>query len=131
MKWSPVFNGGSETDQPEYAGETTYVIDEGSRDYRIELMLDSSPVPVDSNFFWFFNDLPLVDGQNGVVLGVNFIQFRSVSRVNAGSYRVMSSNSAGSGGFNFELRVNCTCSYFLLQLLQNMFSCSCSGSTVL
>ena len=48
-----------------------------------------------------------MDGEDGITFGVNFIQFRSVSRVNAGSYRVMSSNAAGSGDFSFQLRVNC------------------------
>ena len=90
-----------------YNGEKIYSVDEGSRDFRIELTLDSNPVPVDGDFIWFFNDLPLIDGRNGVVFGVNFIQFRIMSRVNAGSYRVMSSNTAGSGGFDFELKVNC------------------------
>ena len=82
-------------------------VNEGFRDYRIELTLDSNPIPGDSDFFWFFNDQPLVNGQNGAILGVDFIQFRSLSRVNTGSYRIVSSNTAGSGDFDFELKVNC------------------------
>ena len=70
-------------------------------------MLDSNPIPDDGNFFWFFNGRRLLNGQDGAILGVNFIQFRSLSRLNAGSYRVMSSNTAGSGDFSFQLRVNC------------------------
>ena len=75
-------------------------------------MLDSNPIPDDGNFFWFFNGRRLLDGQDGAILGVNFIQFRSLSRVNVGSYRVMSSNTAGSGDFSFQLRVNCKSVFF-------------------
>ena len=84
-----------------------YEADEGSQDFRIELTLDSNPIPDDGNLLWFFNGQPLVNGVNGIMFGVDFIQFRSLSRVNAGSYRVMSSNAAGSGEFSFQLRVNC------------------------
>ena len=95
------------TDQPRYSGEAIYNVHEGSQNIRIELVLDSSPIPDDTNFSWFFEDQMLVDGEDGITFGVDFIQFRSVSRVNAGSYRVMSSNAAGSGDFSFQLRVNC------------------------
>ena len=95
------------TDKPGYMGEAEYNVSEGSKDIRIELILDANPVPEDTNFNWFYNGQPLMNGQSGVMLGVDFIQFRSVSRVNAGSYRVVSSNTAGSGDFSFQLRVDC------------------------
>ena len=94
-------------DRPRYAGRNEYEAAEGTRDYRIELMLDSNPIPGDGNFFWFFNGRRLLNGQDGAILGVNFIQFRSLSRSNAGSYRVMSSSTAGSGDYSFQLTVTC------------------------
>ena len=94
------------TDAPEYSGRSQYQANEGARDFRIQLTLDSNPIPSDGNFSWFFNDQPLVDGEDGVVLGVDFLQIGNVSRGNAGSYRVVSSNIAGSRSFTFQLVVN-------------------------
>ena len=94
-------------DPPEYTGESTYQAAEGSLDYRIELVLDSTPIPTTDSLSWLFNEQPLVDGEDGITFGVNFIQFRNLSRSNAGMYRIMSSNTAGRGEFTFQLTVNC------------------------
>ena len=93
-------------DAPEYSGRTQYQANEGARDFRIQLTLDSSPIPSDGNFSWFFNNQPLRDGEDGVTLGVDFVQIGNVSRRNAGSYRVSSSNTVGSSSFTFQLVVN-------------------------
>ena len=94
------------TDAPEYSGRTEYQANE-ARDFRIQLMLDSNPIPSDGNFSWFFNNQLLIDSQDGIVLRVDSIQIGNVSRRNAGTYRVLSFNTAGSSEFSFQLVVNC------------------------
>ena len=109
------------TDAPEYSGKTLYQANEGARDFRIQLVLDSNPIPRDENFSWFFNNQSLMSGVNGILLGVDFIIIRNVSRENAGSYRVLSSNPIGSNDFTLQLFVNCelwyiTLTYYFIKL---------------
>ena len=94
-------------DAPEYSGRTQFQVNEGARDFRIQLALDSNPIPSDGNFSWFFNNRPLTEEQDGVILGLDFIQIGNVSRRNAGTYRVLTSNIVGSSEFTLQLAVNC------------------------
>ena len=91
-------------DPPQYTGEATYEVNEIAEAFRIDLTLESSPSVANADFSWFFNGKRLMSGENGAFLGADFIQFQNVSQRIAGSYRVMSSNIAGSGTFAFQLR---------------------------
>ena len=112
-----------DADPPEYSGEDMYTANEGSEDFKIELTLDSSPIP--ANFEWFFNGQPLIEGVNGVKLGVNFIQFDTVSRDHTGSYMISTSNGVGSTQFTFQLIVNCEL-YTLISISQGFILISCT-----
>ena len=90
---------------------------EGLENYTIQFTLSADPLPVGGNFSWFFNGRRLVDGDDGIYLGLNTIRFRSLARNNSGIYRIMSSNSQGSGELIFELVVNCECLKLTLRLI--------------
>ena len=92
---------------PFYSGDRIYRAIEGSDNFTIRLTLSADPLPVDGSFSWFFNGRRLVDRERGIYLGLNTIQFRSLTRNDSGTYRIMSSNSRGSGEFIFQLQVDC------------------------
>ena len=88
-----------------YTVNTSFTAVEGNM-YRIDLVLDGNPVPVD--FTWSFNGVELVTSSE-ITFGIDFIQFSSLSTSNAGNYSVTATNAAGSGSGEFSLIVFCRC----------------------
>ena len=110
----------SHTDAPQYTAELEYRVREEETEYRIDILLDANPKPNDTQFSWFFNGNRLIDGENGITLRVDSIQFDVINRERAGTYRVESHNGAGSGGVEFQLTVQCR-DNFTFYIINNLF----------
>ena len=99
------------TEPPVYEGLLRYEAIEDQQDFRITLNLTGNPIPMLGTLVWTFNgqELSLGGGMDGagISLGLDFIEFETVSRNNAGTYTVFSSNAAGNASFEFELEVFC------------------------
>ena len=80
---------------------------EGSDNFTIQLTFRADPLPPGGGFSWFFNGRRLIDREDGIYLGLTTIVFRTLTRSNSGTYRIVSSNSRGSGEFFFQLQVDC------------------------
>ena len=74
--------------------------------FRINLRLAGTPAPVD--FTWLFNGVEIPPSSE-MTLGIDFIEFSSLSRSNAGNYSVTATNAIGSGSGEFSLVVVCKC----------------------
>ena len=68
------------------------------------LNLTGDPFPTLDTLVWTFNG-QVLSGGGGIDLGLDFVEFDAVSRSNAGTYTVFSSNAAGNASFEFELVV--------------------------
>ena len=90
-------------DAPVYTVNTSFTAVEGSM-FRIDLVLGGNPLPV--NFTWSFNGVELLTSSE-ITFGIDFIQFSSLSRSNAGNYSVTATNAIGSGSGDFSLVVHC------------------------
>lgn len=95
-----------------YEGPSVHAAIEGQR-LRVELQLNALPPP--TSFAWLFSnggDEPLVIGGNIVDVGASFIEFLPVTRADAGTYSVTSSNFGGSGTFVLTVEVYCESELF-------------------
>ena len=72
--------------------------------FRIDLILVGIPIP--DQYTWSFNGVELLSSSE-ITLGIDFIQFSSLSRSNAGNYSVTATNLVGSGTGEFSLVVYC------------------------
>ncbi len=86
------------------ANETSVVATTGDS-VRIEVVIDAFPIP--DNFTWFFNGQPFPITP-GITVGLNFIEFDSVTPSNDGVYTVMATNIVGTGTFEVALAVQGT-----------------------
>ena len=93
------------TDSPEYNGEIFFEATEGQQ-FRIMLDLSGNPFPDVSSLSWTFNGQELTAG-GGISFGLDFLEFDSINRANAGTYTVFSSNVAGNDSFEFNLDIFC------------------------
>lgn len=96
--------------RPVYMVTSPVIVIEGETNFRVTLGLDARPIPIppDGNFTWTSNGVELISGMGGVVLGVNYIEFASVTRdLDGTTYEVIGENVAGSGSAAFELSVLC------------------------
>lgn len=92
---------------PVYGGSSFHEGTEGER-LRVELQLQALPQP--TSFVWLSSNggnSPLVVGGNIVDLGASYIEFYPVTRTDAGTYNVTSSNYAGTASFVFTVEVYC------------------------
>ena len=92
---------------PIYDGSAFYEEIEGER-LRVDLQLLALPQP--TSFIWLSSNRgnsPLVVGGNIVGLGASYIVFSPVTRTDAGTYNVTSSNYAGTTSFVFTVEVYC------------------------
>ena len=71
----------------------------------MNLIISASPKPV-TTFMWFRNDEVLFT-DNGLTLALDSITFNPAMREHSGMYRLIATNSAGTGEFNFTLDVLC------------------------
>lgn len=81
----------------------TFNVREGDQ-LNITLLLDANPFPGDDNFTWSVNGRMLFT-MPGLDLGITFIDFMMVTRLDAGNYTTTSTNVAGIGSASFQLIV--------------------------
>ena len=81
----------------------TFNVREGDQ-LNITLVLDANPFPADDNFTWSVNGRMLFT-MPGLDLGITFIDFMMVTRLDAGNDTTTSTNVAGIGSASFQLIV--------------------------
>ena len=69
----------------------------------ITLTVSANPRP---NYAWSRNGEQVTSG-NGLTLSLDSITFNPATREHSGTYRLIVTNSAGTGEFNFTLDVQC------------------------
>lgn len=77
----------------------------------INLAVTSNPRP---SYEWLRNGVQVTSG-NGLTLALDSITLDPAMREHSGMYRLVATNSAGMGDFNFTLDVQCELHYAVFQ----------------